>query len=214
MPLTTDYKKADVIVCVDVHNLVFRALNSPGPVAKFTNSQKYPTGYLFIALGKINAALRHYGLNQNLKTCLVLSAQENSERRRKKYPDYKAGRKHTELPSVEITDAFGRMLEKTPNPVEDFMELLCCLPVINLLMPDLWETDDALASFATHVRKVNKKAIVYILSNDRDLWERMGKKVICTSKPDAEFGIKDLEAAYGITNPRLLPLAKTLFGDS
>jgi hypothetical protein len=213
MPLTTDIEKAKVFLVVDVANLVWRAAMSPGPVAGFTNSQKYPTGYMFIAVAKIMAALQYYGLSKNLPTCLVLSAQENSDARRKHYPGYKAGRTHKEYQSVEVTDAFGRLIDKTPNPIEDFMELMCCLPSVNLIMPDMWETDDAIASFVTQTKKSNKTAIFYVLTNDRDDWALMHKRVVITSKPKAEFSIKDLETSFKITNPKLLPLAKTLFGD-
>lgn len=214
MPLTTDIKTAQMFVCFDVHNLTRRAEESPGPTRSFTNQHKYPTGYLHIALGKVYAALKHYGLNKNLRTALVLSAQENSDYRRKKYPNYKAGRKYREYPILDVTDAYGKITEKVPNPVEDFMELLCCLPCINLLMQKkMLETDDALCSFVHQTHKINPKAKFIIVSNDRDLWSMMSDYVTCTSKPGQEFGIEDLRKSFEITDPRLLPLAKALFGD-
>jgi 5'-3' exonuclease len=215
MPLTTDLKTADVIVGFDIHNVCRRAEEAPGPTRNFTNNHKYPTGYLFVGMGKVYAALKHYGLNKNQNTALVLSAQENSEYRRKMYPDYKSGRKHREYPILEVTDPYGKIKEKIPNPVEDFMELLCCVPCVNLLMrKKLLETDDALASMVHQTKKVNKKARFVIVSNDRDLWSLMDDRVTCTSKPGQEFGIDDLRKTFQISDPRLLPLAKALFGDS
>lgn len=161
------------------------------------------------------AALKHYGLNKNLRTALVLSAQENSDYRRKTYPGYKAGRKHREYPLLEVTDHTGKICEKTPDPVQDFMEVLCCLPAINLLMKKkILETDDALCSFVYQTQKINPKARFVIVSNDRDMWSMISDKVVCTSKPGQEFGIPDLQKTFCISDPRLLPLAKALFGDS
>ena len=213
MPLVTDEKTAEVFVSFDVHNLVRRAEEAPGPTSRFCNQHKYPTGYLYIALTKVYAALKHYGLNECKRTCLVLSAQENSQRRRDVYPEYKAGRAHREYSVLELTNAYGKLEERSPDPVGDFMDLIMCLPCINIIMKKPWETDDALASFTHKTKKINPKAKYVIVSNDRDLWGMMADNVICTSKPKEEFSIANLKKDYLITNPKLLPLSKALFGD-
>ena len=214
MPLTTDIDAAEVFLCIDVANTVKRAAESPGPTKSFCNKYKFPTGYLHVSLGKIYAALKHYGLNQGKRICLVLAAQENSDRRRKFYPGYKAGRVRKEYSSVDETTHTGKLCERTPDPVNDFMELMEHFPLINIIMETPWEADDALAAFVTQTKKRNKKAHFVILTNDRDAWALMGPRVTCTSKPGEEFTLDHLEKDYLTRNPKLLPLAKALFGDS
>jgi 5'-3' exonuclease len=214
VPLTVDPYTAEVLVYFDVHNLTFRAAEAPGPPAGFKNKQGFPTGYMFISVGKVYAALRHYGLKHGKRTCLMLSAQENSMHRKKMYPGYKAGRVHREYSSFEVTNYVGKIQERTPDPVQDFMEAMSLIPSVNVVMKTPHETDDAIASSVTQLKKVNHKATFVIVSNDRDLWALQGPRVICTSKPGAEFTLDDLEKAYLTRNPRLLPLAKALFGDS
>lgn len=213
MPLTTNLDDAELFLCVDVANTVKRAAEAPGPTKSFCNRHKYPTGYMHVSIGKIYAALKHYGLNKNLRTCLMLSAQENSEHRRKLYPGYKAGRVRKEYSPLEVTTYTGVLCEKTPAPVDDFMEAMSFFPAINAIMEIPHETDDCIASFVTQMKKRNKKAIFVILTNDRDAWALMGPRVICTSKPGEEFTLDNLEKDYLTRNPKLLPLAKALFGD-
>lgn len=214
MPLVTDIDKAQVFVLVDVANTVKRAAESPGPTKSFCNKYKYPTGYMHVAIGKVYAVLKHYGLSKNLLTCLMLSAQENSDRRRAKYPGYKAGRVHKTYAPVEVVTWAGKCCDRVPDPVRDFMEVMAYFPCINLEMGDIWETDDAIASAVTQLKKRNKSAVFVILSNDRDLWALMGPRVLCISKPKEEFSLDHLEKDYLTRNPKLLPLAKALFGDN
>lgn len=214
MPLVTDLDTVELCLVVDVANTVKRAAEAPGPTKSFCNKYKFPTGYMHVSIGKIYSALKHYGLNKNLRTCLALSAQENSEPRRKLYPEYKAGRVRREYSPLEVTTYTGKICEKTPAPVDDFMEVMACFPAVNIIMKTPHETDDAIASFTKQLLKRNKKVIIVILTNDRDAWALMGPRVIVTSKPGEEFTLDNLEKDFLTRNPKLMPLSKALFGDS
>lgn len=218
MPLTTDIYNADVFLVGDVHNVVRSAEETRSPVAGFrTKAHNYPTGAVFLSMRKIMACAKHYGLNEGKKLCIALSDQENSERRRSKYPNYKAGRVRREYSVFELVEHNGTDATRQHDPIRDFMEFITCLPTIRIVMLDPWETDDAMASFVAQTKKINKKAKFIILSKDRDMWSEMGDRVLITGGPGGEgdeFGINHLEHKFRITNPKLLPLAKALFGDS
>ena len=214
MPLTTDIDDADVFLVVDVHNVVRTAEETRGPVAGFkTKAHGYPTGAVYLSLRRIIACAKHFGLNSGKKLCLAFADQENKGARLKMYPTYKEGRVHKEYGIFEVVNYTGKDQERPCDPVRDFMEFVELMPSIHIVMKKPWETDDALAAFTKQVRKRNKKAMFYILTRDRDLWSEMSKRVIVTYGPDKDFSIADVQHAYGITNPRLLPLAKALYGD-
>lgn len=214
MPLTTDIDSAEVFLVVDVHNVVRTAEETRGPVAGFkTKAHGYPTGAVYLSLRRIIACAKHFGLNSGKKICLAFADQENKGARLKMYPKYKEGRVHKEYGIFEVVSYVGKDQERQCDPVRDFMEFVELIPSIHIVMKKPWETDDALAAFAKQVSKRNKSAIFYILTRDRDLWSEQRKRVVITSGPDKDFTIADLQHAYGITNPRLLPLAKALFGD-
>lgn len=214
MPLTTDVNTADVFLVVDVHNVVRTAEETRGPVAGFkTKAHGYPTGAVYLSLRRIIACAKHFGLNSGKKLCLAFADQENKGARLKMYPTYKEGRVHKEYGIFEVVNYVGHDQERPCDPVRDFMEFVELMPSIHVVMKKPWETDDALAAFTKQVRRQNKKAIFYILTRDRDLWSEMSKRVIVTYGPDKDFSIADVQHAYGITKPRLLPLAKALFGD-
>ena len=215
MPLTTDIDNADVFLIVDVHNLVRGAEETRGPVAGFrTKAHKYPTGAVYLSIRGLFACIKHYGFTKGLNVCVVLSDQENSQRRRARYPNYKAGRVRKEYSVFELVDHIGKEAERQHNPVQDFMEMAQCLPSIRPVMKTPWETDDAMAAFKHQIQKRNPNALFVIRSKDRDMWSEIDDNVIVTGGPKNEFTVANLEHAYRITKPRLLPLAKALFGDS
>jgi hypothetical protein len=132
-------------------------------------------------------------------------------------PDYKAGRVRREYSTFELVEHNGVEATRQHDPINDFMEFMACIPSVRIVMLDMWETDDAMASFVAQTKKTNKKAKFVVLSKDRDLWSEMGDRVQITGGPGGEgdeFGIGHLEHKFRITNPKLLPLAKALFGDS
>ena len=225
MPLTTNLDDAEIAIVTDVHNVVRSAEETRGPMAGFrSKANNYPTGAVFVSIRKIIAVLKCYGLNRNANVALLLSDQENSDRRRKRYPNYKAGRTRREYSVFEVVEHNGKETSRQHNPITDFMEMIQCLPSLRIVMKDPWETDDAMASAVAYLRKrrkelnertgVKKPLRIVILSKDRDMWSEMADDVVISGGPQVEFGIGDLTHAYCITKPKLLPLAKALFGDS
>lgn len=212
MPLVTDIKKADAFVILDFHNVVRRAEGAPGPTKEFANQYGFPTGYIYLTLRKVFAILRHYGLNQNQNVCLVVSPQENSARRKKMYPLYKSTRKPREYSVFEVV-VNNKMTTRTPDPISDCMELMRCVPCIELVMKTPWETDDAIASFQHQTKKLNKRAMFYIVTEDRDPWCLISKRVKLVSLPGVEYDIDALSKKFVVRRPSMLPLAKALFGD-
>lgn len=111
MPLTTNLDDSEVAIVVDVHNVVRSAEETRGPVAGFrSKANNYPTGAVFLSVRKIIAMLKCYGLNRNANVSILLSDQENSDRRRKNYPNYKAGRVHREYSVI----GFPRIFHNNP----------------------------------------------------------------------------------------------------
>lgn len=213
MPLTTDPDKADVLVMLDVHNFMLRCYFAKGFAAGAKNKQGYHTGHIYLAFQKLRSALVNYGLKNNKLVCLMLSAQENSHVRRKKYKRYKAQREAREYETYDVKDAFGNFVERVRDPITDGMEFMLCFPCVNLQIPNAdGETDDALGCVVKKYRKSGKK--IYILTEDHDAWFLMSDDVTITSKPGEEYTKEHLMKLYGITNPKKLPLVKAIFGDS
>jgi 5'-3' exonuclease len=212
MPLVNTIDKAEVIVALDIHNFMLRCYFAKGFAANAKNAQKYPTGHIYLALQKVRAALMHYGLKENKRVVLVLSAHENSGVRKKMYPKYKATREAREYTSYEVKDVDGNIVDKTRDPIEDGMEFLQCFPSVSLEIPNGdGETDDALAVMS---KKYGKTKRIYIVSEDHDDWALMSDSVVITSKPGEEYGKADLMRQYGITKARKLPLVKAILGDT
>lgn len=212
MPLVIDPEKADILVILDIHNFMLRCYFAKGFAAGAKNKQKYPTGHVYLAFQKVRAALNAFGLKDNKRVCLMLSAQENSHVRRKKYPKYKAQRTEREYESYDVTDPEGNIVSRTRDPIHDGMEMLLCFPCVNLNIPKgNGETDDAISVV---VRKYGKTKIIYVVTEDHDAWAMMSKNVTIVSKPDEKYTPKHLFDMYGITNPKKLPLVKAILGDS
>lgn len=210
--LTNDIDKAEVLVVLDIHNFMLRCYYAKGFAANAKNKQGYPTGHIYLAFQKVRAALNEFGLKKNIKTCLVLSAQENSGVRRKLYPQYKMNREKREYESYEVTDPEGEIVDRTCDPVLDGMEFLQCFPCVNLeIVNGDGETDDAIAALK---RKYGKSKTIYIITEDRDVWSLISDTVHVVSKPGVAYTKQHLFDSYGISDPRKLQLVKAVLGDS
>jgi 5'-3' exonuclease len=198
---------ADIFVVYDMYNLVGRVEHAPCGI--LTNSQGYPTNALDIGLSKIKAMAEHADV-KNKRVCLAFSAYENSGVRRAVYPKYKEGRIKNEPVSFDLTWWDGTYRTQAYDGVRDLMDLIQNIPSLTIGVPNCdGETDDAIATFCYAVAPKP----VFVVTEDRDMWSLMSKRVRVFSKPDKEYGIPDLTAKFFITEPRKLGLAKALFGD-
>lgn len=210
--LVSDPDKADVILLVDVHNLVWKSYFAPVKNEEL-DSKGYPTYHYRVALSKIVTAVE-YLFKESNKVCIVLSSDEYPTKKKSLFPEYK-DRPVIQLKEYTVKTKSGKSETTNINPIKDIKKFLSLLPHCNISVSTKdEETDDIIA---TATKLFNPKPC-YILSNDRDLWQLKSSRVriIYKDYPDILVVTKQnvREKFFGISDPRVIPLVKMLTGDS
>lgn len=208
--LVSNPNDAQVILAVDIHNLSWKSYYSP--VANEHLYKGYPTYHQYIALTKLSTCIEFILANhKNQKLCLVYSQDEYCDNKKKLFPEYKSERnKECKKYMVETKDG---VIEKEVNPVLDISKALSFLPHCSISIPTKdAETDDIIATFC----KRYKGKTIYIESNDKDLWQLKSKNVhlICSENPLLIVNKDLVLKKFYNKDSRLIPLIKTLIGDS
>lgn len=177
----------------DTYSLFFRAYHAL-PDMRTTRGEPTSAIYGFIALLlKLLREERPSGL------ALALDVPEQTHRRRR-YPEYKAGR-------AAIADSLVVQLAR-------LHELLTLLDVPVLYAPG-YEADDVLATLARATREHEEPALV--VSGDRDLFQVAHGSVRvlfagARGKQPTSYGEAEVEERFGVL-PRQLPSWVALVGD-
>lgn len=208
--LVSNPKDAEVILVVDIHNLSWKSYHSP--VTDEYLVMGYPTYHQRIALNKISLCIEYiFNNHKNKKLCLVFSQDEYCENKKEMFPEYKSGR-NKECKKYLVETKKGT-IEKTVNPVNDTSKALSFLPHCDISIPSKdAETDDIIATFC----KRYKEKTIYIESSDKDLWQLRSKSVhiICSENPILIVSKSSVLKKFYNEDNRLIPLIKTLTGDS
>ena len=208
--LVSNPKDAQILLVIDVHNLSWKSYYSPIPNEHLVKG--YPTYHQYIALNKIASCIEFILANhKNEKICLVYSQDEYCENKKQLFPEYKSNR-NKECKKYMVETKHG-LIEKEVNPVKDTSKALSFLPHCDISIPTKdAETDDIIATFC----KRYKDKIIYIESSDKDLWQLKSKSVhiIYSENPLLILNKKIVLQKFYKSDSRLIPLIKTLIGDS
>ena len=209
--LVSNPYKADVLLLVDVHNLSFKSYYAPVK-NEMLDKSGYPTYHYMVALSKIASVVEYISFIG--KVCIVLSSDEYPTKKKKLFPEYKTGRNNV-LKEYNVRTLDGVEQSVTINPVRDIKKLLNLIPHCTISIPSKDEETDDIIATAT---KLFKDKICYILSNDKDLWQLKSSRVRVIYKEYPAIALLTKEVLrtkfFGIDDPRLIPLVKTLTGDS
>lgn len=183
--------KIDIVV--DVSNLAFRAAFR----FKDLSHNGAPTGHIYGAMSMLTALQKHYGLKNDIQFVFALDGK--CAWRREILPTYKAQR------------GYVQALVGHHGMIEEVHDVLKCIPGLTIHAP----TDEADDVIATHIANNSRKQ-QYIFSKDRDLWQLMHHHMVrvITSSKDPPITVYQIVDDFHTTNPRLIPLAKALIGDT
>lgn len=210
--LVSNPYKADALVLVDVHNLSWISYFAPVRNEKI-DANGYPAYHYEIALGRIASIVEYICKFSKKKVCVITSADEYPIKKKKLFPEYKAQRVR-ELKEYNVRTIEGETMSKALDPVRDIKRVLSLIPHCKVSIPTKdEETDDIIATLT----KMFKDKDCYIVSSDRDLWQLNFKNVhiVYQAYPKIQLVTKkDVLKKFGNKDYRLIPLIKTLTGDS
>lgn len=210
--LVSNPYKADALVLVDVHNLSWISYFAPVRNEKI-DANGYPAYHYEIALGRIASIVEYICKFSKKKVCVITSADEYPIKKKKLFPEYKAQRVR-ELKEYNVRTIEGETMSKALDPVRDIKQVLSLIPHCKVSIPTRdEETDDIIATLT----KMFKDKDCYIVSSDRDLWQLNFKNVhiVYQAYPKIQLVTKkDVLKKFGNKDYRLIPLIKTLTGDS
>lgn len=210
--LVSNPDKADVLLLIDVHNLSWMSYYAPVKDEKIDKTG-YPAYHYEIALGRIASVIDYICRDSKKKVCVVTSADEYPSKKKKLFPEYKAQR-IKELKEYNVKTIEGETMSKSLDPVRDIKHVLSLIPHCKVSIPTKdEETDDILATLT----KMFKDKECYIVSSDRDLWQLNFKNVhiVYQGHPQIKIvGKSDVLKKFGNKDYRLIPLIKTLTGDT
>jgi 5'-3' exonuclease/transcription antitermination factor NusG len=181
-------------IIVDGHNLAFRCLYAPG-MADLTDSQGRPTGVILGFLRSLGA------LRKRWTSAMYVSWDGSSQRRKSKYPDYKANRpSHAGPPTF---DQIGYL-----------RKILPALGVYQVFNPNE-EADDVIA---TLVRKKLSSQKTVIFGTDRDFLQLVSDNVSVLipalgARKEVMFDPEGVKEHYGVA-PEVMVQLRALLGDS
>jgi DNA polymerase-1 len=181
-------------IIVDGHNLAFRCLYAPG-MADLADSQGRPTGIILGFLRSLGA------LRKRWPSALYVSWDGSSQRRKAKYPDYKANRPaHVGPPTFDQMDYLRKILP--------------ALGVYQVYNPNE-EADDVIATLAR--KKLSSQKTV-IFSTDRDFIQLVNSNVSVLipalgARKELLFDPEAVKEHYGVA-PEVMVQLRALLGDS
>lgn len=210
--LTSNPDKADVLLLIDVHNLSWISYFAPVKDEKIDDTG-YPAYHYEVALGRIASIIDYINRDSKHKVCVMTSADEYPSKKKAMFPEYKSQRVR-ELKEYNVKTIDGETMSKSLDPVRDIKHCLSMIPHCKVSIPTKdEETDDILATLT----KMFKDKECYVVSSDRDLWQLNYKNVhiVYQAYPNIMItGKAEVEKKFYNRDFRLIPLVKTLIGDS
>jgi 5'-3' exonuclease len=180
---------------VNDHVLIIDGLNNfirTWAASPATNSDGQHIGGLVGFLQTIGLAIRTLGPT---RTIIVFDGKGGSVRRKKLYPEYKAGRKPLKRPNrVEgLTDE--NEAENMRRQFKRLIEYLNCLPVTVLSIQDI-EADDTIAYISNQILRESK---ITVMSTDKDFYQIINDRIsIWSPTKKILYDRKRLEEEFGI----------------
>jgi DNA polymerase-1 len=181
--------KIDLVV--DVSNLAFRAAFR----FKDLSHREVPTGHIYGSLSILMALKRHYDEKHDSR--LVFALDGHCKWRRELLPEYKRNR--------------GQRSSSSAGMMEEVIEVLGMVPGLTIKAQDD-EADDVIAA---HCAATPTKQHV-VFSMDRDLWQLSSSHMIriIRATKDPPISTYDIDTDFFTRNPRMIPLSKTIIGDT
>jgi 5'-3' exonuclease len=154
------------ILLVDGLNLFIRSFC----VVPTMNKMGIHTGGVYGSLMSIKYAINTFNPSRAI---VIFDGRGGSARRRKMYPDYKAGRKGLKGLNRTVEWESEEAEEKSCiSQLNRFIEYLTCLPVTSVNVDNI-EADDAIAYICQSIYPNNKKVI---MSTDKDFYQLTNEK--------------------------------------
>lgn len=188
------YKRSLII---DTHNLAWKcwAGSFYKTMTVSIKGEHRVSGHIYGAFTKMFALIRDHCIKPEVRSSVVLVADEYNVRVCNIFPEYKANRE-----------------DKDQSPVNEVLELLYTFPHILASNPSKTEEADSIIS--TFIRsKFGIGRENFVLSSDRDMWQLWDYATFFETSAK-QFGQDAYEAKYGSITPRLIPFYKGIFGDS
>ena len=168
-----------------------------------------------IHIGGIVGFLRSVGFAINMvrptRTIIVFDGKGGSNRRRKIFPEYKAGRKMSVRLNRHLDVSLTRedehkMMIRQLNRVVEYLE---CLP-LTIITQDNIEADDVIGYCAKHLFKGNKSTI---MSTDKDFLQLVDKNIrVYSPTKKLMYDEQRVLEEYGISSTNFL-LYRIMDGD-
>lgn len=143
---------------------------------------------------------------------LIFDGKGGSQRRRKIYPEYKAGRKH---PAVRLNRSYDMTTDEQEKEnmkwqLVTLIEMLECLPVTVLALDNV-EADDVVAYLSQLVTQEGGESIIY--STDKDFLQLISDNVkVYNPVKKKTFDVNVILEDYGI-HPKHFYFYRALSGD-
>lgn len=175
---------------IDAYNLIWQCCMAKA-YSWMKSKKGERSGHVFGSLSKLRASLKRISDREKSPIKIIFAWDLYPKRTVELYPDYKAGRGVPEF-----------------DPIPDLRVLVSNLPCS--LAYSLDEEADSVIYTLAH--ELSSRGKVYILSTDRDLWSCFDKATILTEKGGV-LTLEEIEARFGLRDPRKIPLWKSVFGD-
>jgi 5'-3' exonuclease len=191
----TFFSQPSRILAIDVSNLAhrcyhrFKHLSIPND--NYEDGQR-PTGHIFGVTNSLLSMWRKHTVGDHTPI-FWFAVDREPTRRLRLYPDYK-----------------GNRPERSFEPVPEVEQLVRRFPGVTMEHPNL-EADDIMACMAHPSYREDR--YVVLVTNDRDLWKFVGRRSVGVWLKDHIVEVAEVEAEFGVTNPKAIPLVKSLFGD-
>lgn len=182
------FAKDPPIIVIDVANVAFRAAFAPAYSKLTTKTGKF-SGHVFGAFSIIMGSIKTITKNKG-KVILWYALEGFPKKRRELLPSYKANRN-----------------KKGVDPVPDVTRLVRLMPGSAWYGKNL-EADDVIARL---IARKNKNQRMVAITGDHDLWQF--QNIIDIWDKHHVVSKVEVEACFGVSNPKSIPLIKALFGD-
>ena len=155
------------------HVLIIDGLNNfirTWAASPATNSDGQHIGGIVGFLQTIALAIRTLGPT---RTIIVFDGKGGSVRRKKLYPDYKAGRKPLKRPNRVEGLTEENESENMRRQFRRLIEYLNCLPVTFMAIENI-EADDAIAYIGNQILRLSR---ITIMSTDKDFYQMINDRI-------------------------------------
>ncbi|NIT79719.1 MAG: hypothetical protein GWN58_33730 [Anaerolineae bacterium] len=188
----TLFAKDPPILAVDVANIAHRAYHANKHLSIGSGDDARPTGHVYGSVKILLPLIKRY-TKKGQQPELWWALEGSPERRRRIYPEYKAGR------------------ERNFEPYPEVRKLVLRFPGQAIYHPKL-EADDILALMVREAEGLGRDIV--LVTTDRDLWQFVGRQQVKVWCKDHVVNLAEVVATFGVNSNRSVALAKTFFGDT